>query len=292
MTSPKKPNRSSDSMRPAFCSSLPEGRQRFLAHAIDHALAIGRRTAEDFIQHFPPTTIMAGLRHQPELRAAILVLATGIKQRIALKKSAESAADDLQIALEEGETDAESVVMLLPPDDRVRYLDHRELWQFLVRGEFWTTPPAQKEEFERAKTHLIFLLDRALDDGLITHRDVVEGVTIDELVMHMPKAELGRLIARALDSGRSDQPFRDEDLLAITTTEQLLRYVPMAHLWKSVVEPRIAIAHGYAQAPARAESIDPRSWLDALPQPDAGAGANGFDADEAYIAPVSTVGEE
>src|SRR5262245_47586291 len=69
-----------------FRSALQNAAERFLAHAIDHALKVGRRTAKDFIRHFPPATIMAGLEDEPQLRANIMVTATGIKMKVALKK--------------------------------------------------------------------------------------------------------------------------------------------------------------------------------------------------------------
>src|SRR5258706_14739404 len=118
----------------AFESKLSEGRQRFLAHAIEHGLSHGRRTPEDFIRHFPPAAIMHGLRDQPQLRSNILVIATGVRAKIALTKPAESCGIDLQIAREEGEADAETVVQLFDPDDRVRYLDGIALWGFVTEG--------------------------------------------------------------------------------------------------------------------------------------------------------------
>src|SRR5262245_15772155 len=90
-----------DESVPAFASRLRQGRQRFLAHVMEHSLHIGRRSAEDFIRHFPPEAIMKGLENQPNLRANILAHTTGIKHKIATKKSWQSAADDLRIALEE-----------------------------------------------------------------------------------------------------------------------------------------------------------------------------------------------
>ena len=92
-------------------STLSKGRERFLAHVIEHGFEVGRRSPEDFVRHFPPTLIMEGLRDQAKLRANILVAATGVKEKVAIKKSWESCADDLQIALDEGETDA-SMVMI------------------------------------------------------------------------------------------------------------------------------------------------------------------------------------
>jgi hypothetical protein len=121
----------------AFQSRLERGRERFLAYAIEHAFETGLRSPQDFIRHFPPSVIMQGLADQARLRAAILVLTTGLKQKIAEKKSWESAAEDLQIALDEGETDAESVVAVFDPDDRVRYLDATGIWRFLIEGDFW-----------------------------------------------------------------------------------------------------------------------------------------------------------
>src|SRR5262245_44908794 len=178
---------------PTFISALKEGHQRFLAHAIEHSFVCGRRTAQDFIRHFPPDAIMKGLEHQAELRATILVLTTGLKQKIALKKEWQDAGTDLQIALDEGETDAESIVSLFAPDDRVRYLDPRKIWAFLVEGEFWRASSSTKGAADVPRNHMSFLLERALEDKLMTHRDVVEGITVDELANRLPKAELGRL---------------------------------------------------------------------------------------------------
>src|SRR5690606_15653409 len=187
-----------------FRSVLPQGRQRFLAHMVEHAFEIGRRSAADFIRHFPPDAIMGGLEHQAGLRAQILVLTTGLKQKIALKKTWRSAAEDLQIALDEGETDADSVVAVFKPDDRIRFLDAKKIWAYLIEGEFWSSSPSKRAEHERAKAHVAFALQRALDDGLVTHADVVEGISVTELASRLPKAELGKIIEGALQSGRKN----------------------------------------------------------------------------------------
>ena len=239
----------------AHVSKLSEGRQRFLAYVVEHGLEIGRRTHADFIRHFPPSAIMEGLKNQPRLRAAILVLTTGVKQKIALKKSAASAAEDLQIALDEGETDAESIVALFNPDDRVRYLDERKLWAYIAEGEFWNTIPSKKDDFERAKEHVAFMLDRALSDKLVSHRDVVDGISVEELVTRLPKAELGKIISAALDHGHRDVPFKDEELMSATPSSTLVRYVSLAHIYKTVIEPKIAATHGYVETPPHSEPL-------------------------------------
>lgn len=234
-----------------FSSSLKEGRDRFLAHAIDHSLTSGRRTAEDFIRHFPPRAIMKGLEHQASLRASILVLTTGIKQKIALKKDWEDAATDLQIALEERETDAESIVELFGADDRVRYLDPQKIWLFLTEGEFWKMT-SDRALSDLAKSHVAFLLERALTDKLLTHRDIVEGATVSELSNRLPKSELGRLITCALANAERGKTFTEVDLLATTPPSVLVEHLSLAHLWDTVVVPKIAERHGYALKPSAA----------------------------------------
>jgi hypothetical protein len=228
-----------------FQSRLRDGRDRFLAHVIEHGLEIGRRTPEDFIRHFPPAAIMKGLEHQPTLRSQILVLTTGIKQKIAMKKAASSAGEDLQIALDEGETDADSIVALFHPDDRVRYLDAKLLWAYVVEGEFWTATASKKDAFDQAKTHVAFMLDRAIEDKLITHRDIVDGISVEELAARLPKDKLGKIIAQALANAHNDKPFTEVDLLSVMPATTLVDYVPLGHIWDKVVVPRIALKHAY-----------------------------------------------
>ena len=257
-----------DSGAPMFLSTFKEGDQRFLAYAIEHSFVCGRRTPHDFIRHFPPRAIMKGLEHQAGLRAAILVLTTGLKQRIALKKEWEDAATDLQIALDEGETDAESIVALFDSDDRVRYLDPQKIWAFLTEGEFWKAS-TNKTQADVARNHMAFMLERALSDKLLTHRDVVDGVTVEELANRLPKAELGRLIQCALQNGERGATFTDSDLLATTPARTLVQYVPLSHLWDNVVVPKIARRHNYVAEPHQAlkpeGSLSP-SWSEEPPK--------------------------
>lgn len=233
----------------SFESKLADGRQRFLAFAIEHALLSGRRNARDFIRHFPPELIMEGMADHPELRAGILAETTGLKLKIAAKKSWQSAAEDLRIALTEGETNPEAVVSVFQPDDRVRYLDGRRLWSFVIEGEFWNVAPTKSEEHRIAKQHIAFLLDRALTDGLVNHRAIIEGITVAELATRLPKAELGKIIEGALAAGQRKAPFTEVELWAALTAPVLVEYVPLAHLWNFVIAPKVAEAHGYVAKP-------------------------------------------
>lgn len=244
-----------------FVSKLPEGRERFIAHVVEHGLEVGLRSPEDFIRHFPPAAIMMGLKDQPALRAQILVLTVGVKAKIATKKSAESAGEDLQIALDEGETDADSIVALFNPDDRVRYLPANKLWAYCVEPEFWKATAAKAQEFDRAKAHMAFMLERALLDKLITHRDIVEGISVDELSTRLPRGEIGKLLKKALDNAHKKVSFTEADLLSALPPAELVKHVPLAHIWESVVLPRVAQKHGYLPS-ATAEVQTAMEWLD------------------------------
>lgn len=256
-----------------FESKLVDGRQRFLAFAIEHALLSGRRSASDFIRHFPPELIMEGLAEHGELRGTILSQTTGLKEKIAAKKSWQSAAEDLRIALAEGETNPSAVISVFHPDDRVRYLDPRRLWAFLSEGEFWNVAPRKNEEHRIAKEHIAFLLERALTDNLVTHRAVIEGITVAELATRLPKAELGKIIEGALTAGQRRAPFTEAELWAALTAPVLVEYVPLSHLWHQVVVPKVAEAHGYVAESTTTPPVANKdeSWVEI---PDEGGGAN------------------
>jgi hypothetical protein len=241
-------------------SQLSKGRERFLAHVIEHGFEVGRRSPEDFVRHFPPTIIMEGLKDQPRLRADILVLATGLKEKVAIKKTWESCADDLQIALDEGETDATTIMKLFQLDDRVRYIDHKALWAYVTEGEFWKISPSRQKEYAAAKSHMAFMLARALEDKLVTHADIVEGITVEELASRLPKSELGKIIKGALDCGKRNAPFTETDLLGSMPPDVLVNYMPLFQVWDSIIETKIAVEHGYAAK----KKADGRDKLDVM----------------------------
>ncbi|MCB9593526.1 MAG: hypothetical protein H6719_12400 [Sandaracinaceae bacterium] len=231
----------------AYESQLPDGWQRFLAHVVEHAFAIERRQPEDFIRHFPPSAIMAGLEDEPQRRANILVICTGVRMKIAVKKSAKSCAQDLQIALDEEETDAETIVTLLDPDDRVLYLDAPKLWAYVTEGEFWSDAGSAT-----AREHVAYMIGRALTDDLITHREIVEGIGTDTLAERLPREELGRLLAAALTESHSGAAFDEQKMLGIVPASTLVEFIPLPHIWDRVVGPLIAARHGLAEAPVEA----------------------------------------
>ena len=232
----------------SFESKLSKGWQRFLAHVIEHGLAVGRREPEDFIRHFPPGAIMEGLSERPQLRANILIIATGVRPKIAAKKTVSSCTEDLEIALSENETDAETVVTLFDPDDRVRYLDAELLWKFVTEGSFWDVDRADKSSFEVAQEHLAFMLERGLLDGLVTHRDIVDGVSVTELARLLPRDDLAKIVAGALSAGQSGHAFSEEALLSEVPCATLVKHIPLPSLWERVIVPRISQKYGFENA--------------------------------------------
>ena len=250
----------------AFESRLTDGTERFLAHMIEHAFTIGRRSSRDFLRHFPPSTIMEALKDNPSLRADILEAATGVKRKVALKKSAGSSGEDLQIALDEGEAAADEVVRLFRPDDRVRYLPRAKLWSFVTEGEFWKVNKNEKGSYDRAQAHLAFLLDRALKDQMINHQDVIDGISVAKLCLLMPRPELETAMNSALTLGRKGQPFSDRDLYDGLSSASIVNYIPLPHIWEEVVHPFIAVEHGLSESQNAARIEKPAPTQEELPR--------------------------
>jgi hypothetical protein len=231
----------------AFVSKLQKGAARFLAETLEHALVNGRRTADDFIRHFPPGAIMTALDAVPKLRATFLVTLVGLKERTALRTSTSDAGRMLENALEEGDTDAQSVVTLFSPDDRIQYLDARRVWTFLLEGEFWKAPRSKDGGVYRiAQAHLAFMLDRALAHHLITHENVIDGISIEMIAEKLPRNDMARVFKGAIASGRAGKPFNDGDLYNAMTSGTLVDYVPLPHIMTSVIVP-MASAAGFVE---------------------------------------------
>jgi hypothetical protein len=242
-----------NSTEPAFTfkSTLKTGAERFLAQSLAHAQAQGFRTPDDFLRHFKPLDLMVALESAHDLRADILVKAAGVHQKIAIKKSTASGAEDLRIAIEEGLTDAAAILELFPPDDRVRYLDAPRLWSFLVEDEFWSTLNAEANR-ERAIGRMTFTLENALREDLLSLADIADGITFEMLATRLPHKELQKLVSHALKLGRERKPLTEEALLDSVPLQSIVGYVPLEHVWKQVVVERVAKPAGFLATPAAA----------------------------------------
>lgn len=235
-----------------FQTELGTGREGFLAHVIVKSLELGERTPEDFIRNFTPMDIMLALADHSDLRARILVGATGIREKTAQKKTAESAGEDLQIALDEGDTTCAEIVRLFKPDDRVRFLNRAKLWTYATEGGFWKSEPKDKDTYARAQACLAFIVSCAIENRLMTHAETVAALTVERLARDLPKEELGQIIAAAL---KDERKFTEETFLAAVPPESLVKHIHLSYIWERVVQPLVAEAHELVMKPLPPEAV-------------------------------------
>ncbi len=234
-------------------------RQAFLAGVIEHGFAIGLRTATDFLEHFSPTTIMRALSDEPDRRARILQDTIGLRPRIALRKSPTSSGEDLQIALEEGETDAATLLRLFPPADAARFLDAALLWAYVREPSDVAGEPAHAESVRRIREHTAHIIKTAWTQGIVGARDIISAIGVAPLMERLPREDVTTLLERALEDGRQGQPFTDDALLELVPLDSLVDHVPLATLWEWVIGAKIVAPLGLVgDAVARPASVAPR----------------------------------
>lgn len=223
-----------------FVSKLPEPRQRFLAQVLEHGLVSGLRTPAEFLKHFSPATIMHALSDEPERRARILEHTVGTRPKIAVKKSPGSSGEDLQIALDEGETDPAAVVAQFEPDDRVRFLDPAYLWTFIAEPRFWLHTATSTERVLALRSHTAYIVQCAMAENLVTHRDVVRAISVATLVEYLPHDEVANVLERALLDGRDRTPFSEKTMLDVVGLRAIFDYIPLSSVWEWVIGAKIA----------------------------------------------------
>ena len=221
-----------------FKSSLKTGAERFLSQVVVHALEDSWRSPEDFFRHFQPFDLMKSLEAAPDIRKDILVLAAGVHEKIARKKSTESAAEDLKIALDEEVTTPTDLLSLIQPDDRVRYLDRQRLWSFAFEDEFYAPLNAEANR-ERAIERMAFLLETALSEDLLTLQDITDGVGFGTIAGRLPQRELQKVLEHTLEIGRNGAALTEEVLLDLVPLRSLLGYLALDAVWDRVIVAKV-----------------------------------------------------
>jgi hypothetical protein len=210
----------------------------------------GWRTPDDFVKHFPAPAIMAALKSAPELRVAILAAATGIYEEILRRKSPALAAEDLALAFDEGTTSSMQLLAVFSPEDRVRYLDPRKIWDFLFEDQFWRfDPEAAEAQRQAAAERMSFTLTQALQERLLTLRDILDGLTYDAVADSLSPHELRTVVRHALVRGRDGIGLNEKVLLEVLPLDKLVRSMPLEHIWNEVVIRRLAVPAGLADIP-------------------------------------------
>jgi len=232
----------------AFVSGLGKGREAFHSEVTEYCLRVGERTAEDFLRLFTCSKIMISLSSRPMERARIISELTGVHERVANKLSPENAGETLQIALDEGVTTPKEIVRLFQPDDRQRYLNRHELWAFNIEGQPWKA--SDTSAHSRAEKYIAFIMERAIENLLISHEDIVSALGVVKLAGWLPSELLGQIIEASLK--KSDK-FTEEDLLHAAPPSSLVTHVPLDYLWDKVVVPLIAEQHDYVAKSGQAK---------------------------------------
>jgi hypothetical protein len=173
-----------------------------------------------------------------------LIEGAGVHEKIARKKSTSSAAEDLKLALDEGVTNAAQLMTLLPPDDRVRYLDPKKLWAFTTEDEFWS-PLNAEADVDRALTRVVFLLENALRENLLTLQVLTDGITFDSISTRLPLKELQKLVRHALKLGREKKPLSEAELLESVPLKTLVGFIPLEHVFNNVLVEKVAKPAGF-----------------------------------------------
>ncbi len=232
----------------SFTSSLGKPSDRFLSKVLQHSITEKWRTPEAFLKHFPPAAIMRALAGADALRGTILVRAANVHEKLARKKSIESASEDLQLALQEGVTTAPEVMELFPPDEQVRYLAATDLWNYVFEQPFWLEKSGP--ERERATARMVFLLEAALGEKLLTLQKIADGMTFDGIARHLPADTLRRVLVHAMTQARDGKPLSESSLLEVVPLDKLTALVPLSKTWEGVFTDRLAVECGFVAKPA------------------------------------------
>ena len=231
--------------KPGSSAAPPASARRFLAQLMEYCFREGWRTPDDFVKHFPAQTMMAALKSAPELRVAILAAATGIYEEILRRKSPALAAEDLSLALDEGTTSSMQLLAAFSPEDRVRYLDARKIWDFIADDQFWRyDPEATDEQRQAAADRMGHTLSLAVQERLLTLRDILEGLTYEAVADSLSPNELRAVVRHALLKGRDGIALSEKVLLEVLPLDKLMRSMPLEHIWSDVVLRRIALPNG------------------------------------------------
>lgn len=225
----------------------PSARERFLARIVEQCFADKWRSAEEFLQAFPPESLLRGIEWNEPLRVKLLVATTGVNEKLAARKTLESATEDLVLSLDEGLTSPSAILTLYPTQALVRHLDARGLWAFATASAKAKTVAKERSSRERRARRAAFIVDAALQEGILQLRDVTDGLGFRCIATSLPHAELQRIVEHALSGAREGQRLTEEQLLEAVPLETLMKHVPLDRTWQQVVVERLAIPLGLVE---------------------------------------------
>jgi hypothetical protein len=217
-------------------SQLDSPADRFLSLCLQHAVGQSFLTPEDINQEFPVATLVEALESDDDLRAQLLIEAAGVHEKIAAKKSIAAAAEDLQLALDEGVCTPETILEIVTIDDHVEFLDQGDLWALLTRDAFYN------QSTDRAKERMLFMINTAIDQGLIDLPRLIRAIKPAELARLLPRNLVEEVFSAAVEAGLDNRGFSPDRLLALVPLTVWLQHIPLKRVWEVVVEKEIAAA--------------------------------------------------
>jgi hypothetical protein len=108
-------------------------------------------------------------------------------------------------------------------------------------------------------------MDRAIENLLLSHEDIVAGLGVVKLAGWLPSELLGQIIEASL---KKADKFTEEDLLHAAPPSSLVTHVPLDYLWEKVIVPLIAEQHDYVAKRGEAKRPEAEGGWSLNPGPD------------------------
>lgn len=219
-------------------------RLRFLGGVLGECLNGKWRTAEEFLEWFPPSSLAVAFDSEPELRQRLLTQVACVDERAARARSSAAAAEDLQLAFEDGRADAARFLEHMPIGIIVRCLDSHTLWKFATGGQWLIQASIDPSARPIALDRLTRILGCALREELVTLVDLTSNVPLGELSAHASPEQLRGVFQYALWCAEGRTVPDPERLLELINAPELFANWPVEHTWKRVIVDQIAVPYG------------------------------------------------
>lgn len=225
-----------------------------------------------------PMIIMdVGLRDVPTRRADILhKCLNGMSHATAASLPPEVAGLILENALKVEDTTTQDIYSALTPEDVVRYLGAKLVWDLLHVKKRWPKTVTVPHQDQELMFHLYDqIIKRHLLDGKGTNtwKELVKAIGFGYFVCDLVPHDLRtKVLETVITVGEADKSYKAKNLFEEIRTDELVKYIPLVVLELGL----IAVAKKYDWVEAQAASVHESVVL----APDAG------EADE--FEPVST----
>lgn len=224
--------------------SLEELYKRFLAKVLAAARAAGEIDNAGLFKKFPQKRLFEAYKDEPKSRAKLLAENSKMPFEIAEHLDVAGCLQVFDIALDKlKEATADKVFAVVTPEELVRVLDNRELWEFVEATKWYETD----SEKRRALARELLAECKALKLGggvARTLHAIEDAIGIDAYVEYLPKTVLAAIIggARNLADGKGSPkgtPFA-VDALDEVAGDLLSQHLPLPILVRPL--------HGFAKA--------------------------------------------